>query len=194
MATGPVRTAAAAGNGSISRGGATMMRATVTRPHQWHIFAAALGAGLLLASCSSNATSAGSSPPPSPTSAAAAPSPTPTSARCQAAAALHASVEQLRHVKIGKGTADEIKSDLADVKGKLSALTAQLHGDLQAQTNAVKSAIVKLETAVSDMTTHFSASTAADVATAVAGVATATSSLLAALAPQCGSASASPST
>ena len=39
---------------------------------------------------------------------------------------------------------------------------------------------------------HCGASTAASVATAVGGVATATSSLLAALAPQCGSASASP--
>jgi len=163
-----------------------MMRATATRPHRWRILAAALGAGLLLAACSSNATSAGSSPSSSPTSAAAAaPSPTPTSARCQAVAALHASVEQLLHIKIGKGTADEIKSDLADVKEKLTALTAELHGEFQAQTNAVKSAIAKLETAVSDMTAHFSASTAAGVATAVGGVAAATSSLLAALAPQC---------
>jgi hypothetical protein len=170
-----------------------MMRATATRPHRWRILAAALGAGLLLAACSSNATSAGSSPSSSPTSAAAAaPSPTPTSARCQAVAALHASAEQLLHVKIGKGTADEIKSDLANVKEKLTALTAELHGEFQAQTNAVKSAIAKLETAVSDMTAHFSASTAAGVATAVGGVASATSSLLAALAPQCGSASASP--
>jgi len=94
-------------------------------------------------------------------------------------------VEQLLHVKIGKGTADEIKSDLANVKEKLTALTAELHGEFQAQTNAVKSAIAKLETAVSDMTAHFSASTAAGVATAVGGVAAATSSLLAALAPQC---------
>ena len=101
-------------------------------------------------------------------------------------------MEQLLHIKIGKGTADEIKSDLANVKEKLSALTAELHGEFQAQTNAVKSAIAKLETAVSDMTAHFSASTAAGVATAVGGVASATSSLLAALAPQCGSASASP--
>jgi hypothetical protein len=43
------------------------------------------------------------------------------------------------------------------------------------------------------MTAHFSASTASGVATALAGVATAASSLLAALAPKCGSASASPS-
>jgi len=88
-----------------------------------------------------------------------------------------------------EGTADEIKSDLAGVKAKLTALTAELHGEFQAQTDAVKSAIAKLQTAVSDMTAHVSASAASGVATALAGVASATRSLLAALAPQCGAAS-----
>jgi hypothetical protein len=102
-------------------------------------------------------------------------------------------VNTLRHVKIEKGAADEIKSDLADVKEKLSALTAELRGEFQADTNAVKSATAKLGTAVSSMTGHFSASTASGVTTAAAGVSMSASSLRAALTPQCGSASASPS-
>jgi hypothetical protein len=112
---------------------------------------------------------------------------------CQAAAGLRASVDTLTHVKIGKGTASEIKSDLADVEAKLTALTAQMHGEFQAQTSAVKSALDTLKTAVSNLTAHPSTSTVKGVATAVGGVATAASSLLASLAPQCGSASAPPS-
>jgi hypothetical protein len=112
---------------------------------------------------------------------------------CAAAAELRASVDTLLHIKIGKGTADEIKSDLANVEAKFKALTTELHGEFTAQTNAVRSALDGLKKAVSDLKAHFSTSTAAAVATAASGVAAAVSSLLAALAPQCGSASASPS-
>jgi len=200
----PVQLIAAVVNGRGFDDEANTMRATVTRPGRWRIVAAALAAGLLLAACSSSSTSSPSSSPspsatPAPTSAAAAaPTPTPTtpspaSAVCQAATDLRASVDTLTHVKIGKGTANEIKSDLADVEAKLTALTAQMHGEFQAQTTAVKSALDTLKTAVSNLTAHPSTSTVKGVATAVGGVATAASSLLASLAPQCGSASASPS-
>jgi hypothetical protein len=127
------------------------------------------------------------------TSAAAAPASGSTPARCQAVADLRASVEQLTHVKIGKGAADEIKSDVANVEAKFTALTAQLHGEFQAQTSAVKSALDALKTELSNVTAHPSTNTAKAVATALDNVATATRSLLAALAPQCGSASASAS-
>ena len=167
-----------------------------TGSHRWAIAAAA--AGLLLAACSSSSSSSPPSSSPSPsaapaaTSAAAVPAtPGPTPAVCEAAAGLRASVDTLTHVKIGKGTADEIKSDLANVEAKLTALTTELHGEFQAQTSAVKSAVGALKTAVSNLTAHPSTSTVKGVATAVGGVATAASSLLASLAPQCGSASAS---
>ncbi len=197
----PVQPIAGVVNGRGVDDEANTMRATVTRPARWRIVAAALAAGLLLAACSSSSTSSPSSSPspsatPAPTSATAAPTPTapsPTSAVCQAAAGLRASVDTLTHVKIGKGTANEIKSDLADVEAKLTALTAEMHGEFKAQTSAVKSALDTLKTAVSNLTAHPSASTVTGVATAVGGVATAASSLLASLAPQCGSASASPS-
>jgi len=165
----------------------------------WRIIAVAFAAGLLLAACSSSNTSSPSSSPsprgtPAPASAAAAPpSPSPAPGVCQAAAHLRASVDTLTHVKIGKGTASEIKSDLADVEAKFTALTGQLHGEFKTQTNAVKSALDMLKTAVSNLTAHPSTSTVKGVATALGGVATAASSLLASLAPQCGSSSPSPS-
>jgi hypothetical protein len=112
---------------------------------------------------------------------------------CQAAAGLRASVDTLTHVKIGKGTAEEIKSDLANVETAFTALTTQLHGEFKAQTSGVKAALDTLKTAVSNLTVHPSASTVTAVATAFGGVATAASSLLASLAPQCGSASPTPS-
>jgi hypothetical protein len=160
---------------------------------RWAIVVVTVITGLLLAACGSSTSPPASSPSPSPTSAAAAPAPSPTSAVCQAADGLRASVDALTHVKIGKGTVDEVKSDLANVEAKFTALTAEMRGEFKAQTNAVRSALDALKTAISDLTAHPSTSTVAAAAAALGGVTTAVSSLLAALAPHCGSASASPS-
>jgi hypothetical protein len=103
------------------------------------------------------------------------------------------SVDTLTHVKIGKGTVDEIKSDLANVEAKFTALTAELHGEYKAQTDAVRSALDALKTATGDLTAHPSVGTTKGVATALGGVATAVGNLLTSLAPHCGSVSASPS-
>jgi len=141
--------------------------------HGWRIIGVAVAGGLLCAACGSSTTSSpggGASPSPSPTPAAA-----------------------TSHVRIGKGTVDEIKSDVADVKAKLSALTASAHGQMQAQTSAVKAALDKVEKAVSDMSSHFSASTVKGVATALAGLSSAVGTLLTSLDPQCPNLSASPS-
>ena len=165
--------------------------------HGWRIIGVAVAGGLLCAACGSSTTSSpggGASPSPSPTPAAAtSPPASPASAVCQDAAALHASVDKLLHVRIGKGTVDEIKSDVADVKAQLSALTASAHGQMQAQTSAVKAALDKVEKAVSDMSSHFSASTVKGVATALAGLSSAVGTLLTSLDPQCPNLSASPS-
>ena len=197
MAIGPVQPTAGVVNACGGGDEANTIWATVTGPGRWRIAAAALAAGLLLAACSSSTSSPSSNPSPSATpaatAAAAAPAPSPTSAVCQAAAGLRASVDTLTHVKIGKGTADEIKSDLANVETAFTTLTTALHGEFNAQTGAVRSALDTLKTAVSNLTAHPSTSTVKAVVTALGGVATAASSLLAALAPQCGSASASPS-
>jgi hypothetical protein len=168
---------------------------TMRSMNWWRVAAAAVSAVLLMAACDSTAGSGsgGSASPSSSPAATAAPASGSASARCQAAADLRASVDQLTHVKIGKGTADEIKSDLANVEAKLTALTAQLHDELHAQASAVKSALDALRTALSNLTAQPSTSTAKGVATALDKVAATTRSLLSALAPECGSASASAS-
>jgi hypothetical protein len=194
---GPVQLNAGEVNGRGFDDEANTMRATVTRRRGWHIIAAALPAGLLLAACSSSSTSSPSSSPSlsttPPSSAAAASAPSGTSAVCPAAASLRASVDKLTHVKIGKGTVNDIKSDRANLEAKLTALTAELHGEFKAQTSAVKTALYTLKTATSNLAAHPSASTVTGVAAAISGVAAASSNLLATLAPRCGSASASPS-
>jgi hypothetical protein len=172
--------------GSLS--GDNTMRATVLRAGRLRILAVAV-AGLFLAACSSSTTTTS---PVSNTTTAASPTSSPTSAVCQAAAELRASVNALAHVKIGQGTVDEIKSDLANVEAKLTALTSELHNANKPQTAAVKTALDTLQTAVTNFSAHPSASTLGVVTTAVGGVTTAARNLLNSLAPQCGSATASP--
>ena len=188
-----------------SRSGDNTMRAAVFRPGRLCILAIAIVAGFLLSACSSTTTvspaagtttppAAGTtSPAPGATATAASPTATPTSAVCQAAAELRTSVNSLAHVKIGKGTVDEIKSDLADVEAKFTALTGELHNANKTQTSAVKTSLDTLKTAVSNLSANPSASNLRTVATAVGAVTTSAGTLLASLAPQCsGSATASP--
>jgi hypothetical protein len=66
-------------------------------------------------------------------------------------AALRASLDTLKHVTVGKGTADEIKGDLADVKAKLGAVKTELHGQWQAQVSALEDSLAKLQSAVNDL-------------------------------------------
>jgi hypothetical protein len=195
MALGPVRVTAGVVNDGDSRGeGGNNVRATVLRTGRWRIIVAALISGLLLAGCGSSATSSpSSSASPSAPATAASPAPTSTSAVCRAATDLRDSVAALAHVKPGTGTVGELRSDLADVQAKLTALKTELHDTFTAQTNAVQSALNTLKTAISNLSAHPSTSTVKGVATAVGGVTTAVGNLLTSLAPQCGSASVSPS-
>ena len=112
---------------------------------------------------------------------------------CQDVAALRASLDKLKHVTVGKGTVDEIKADLADVKAKLGAVKTELHGQWQAQVGALEDSLAKLQAAVNDLASNFSASTISGTVSALRGVAAAGSNLLAALSQQCPSASPSPS-
>jgi hypothetical protein len=154
--------------------------------------AVTLAAGLLAVGCGSGGLyGGGSSGTTSP--ATSAPAASPTSALCKDAAALRASLDKLKHVSIGPGTGDEIKADVADVKAKLTALTAQAHGELQAQSTALKTALLKLQGAASTLASNPSASAVSEVVAGVREVASSGSSLLAALSEQCPSVSASPS-
>jgi ribosomal protein L29 len=155
--------------------------------------AVTLAVGLLAVGCGSGGLyGGGSSGTTSP--ATSAPAASPTSALCQNAAALHASLNKLTHVSVGPGSGDEIKTDLADVKAKLNALRAQAHGELQAQTTALKTALTKLQGAASTLSSNPSASAVSGVVGALREVASSGSTLLAALSQKCPSASAAPST
>jgi len=173
-----------------------MRRVTAHRAPWWQTIALAAGTALLAAACGSSGGLYGGSSP-SPTSAAptsAAPAPSPTSALCQQAAALRASIHTLTDITVGQGMGDEIKSDLADVRSKLNAFTAQAHGQYHSQTSALSASLDKLQTAVSDLTANPSASTVSATVSALRDVSAAAGSLLSAIGKRCPGVSASPST
>jgi hypothetical protein len=153
--------------------------------------AATSGLALLAAACGPGATSSGGGTPSGGSTSAAAPSAAPgtTSVLCQDAAALRTSLSKLTHVSVGTGAANELKADLADAKTKLASLVADAHGQWQAQTAALKTALTTLKTAVASLAASPGASTVAGVVTALGSVSTAASSLLAALSTDCPSAS-----
>ena len=176
----------------------------------WKVWAVALATGLVTVACGSSSTSSGAASAPGSTTSAAPSSPaastpaastpaaftpaaSPASALCQDVAALRASLDKLKHVTVGKGTVDEIKADLADVKAKLGAVKTELHGQWQAQVGALEDSLAKLQAAVNDLASNFSASTISGTVSALRGVAAAGSNLLAALSQQCPSGSPSPS-
>ena len=181
-----------------------MRRPTLARP-AWKVGTVALAAGLVTVACGSSSTSSGAAGASSSTTSAApsslaastpaasTPTASPASALCQDVAALRASLDTLRHVTVGKGTVDEIKADLADVKAKLGVVKTELHGQWQAQVSALEDSLAKLQAAVNDLASNFSASTISGTVSALRGVAAAGSNLLAALSQQCPSASPSPS-
>jgi hypothetical protein len=167
----------------------------------WKAVPIALGTGLLVAACSSGSSSSGAASAPATSaaastsaSAAASAAPSPTSVLCQDVAALRTSLNTLTHIHVTKGAADEIKSDLADVKTKLTTLTTNAKGQWQSQSTDLKAALDKLQTATSDLAANPSVSTVSGVVTALGGVTSAASKLLAATSTDCPSASASPST
>jgi ribosomal protein L29 len=167
-----------------------MNAAAVTGPARWKMAAVTLAAGLLAVGCGSGGLYGGGGSSGSTSAAASSPAPSPTSALCQDAAALRASLNKLTHVSVAPGAGDEIKTDLADVKEKLNALRAQSHGELQAQTNALKTALLKLQGAASTLSSNPSASAVSDVVAALREVTSSGSTLLAALSKKCPSASA----
>jgi hypothetical protein len=152
------------------------------------------GLALLAAGCGSSGTPSGSTPagPASsastPASAASSPAPA-SSALCADAAALRASLDMLRHVSVGAGTVSEITADLNQVKTALTTFVHDAHGQWQAQTSALSSALAKLRTSVSNLAAHPGASAVSGVVVALGDVNTAAQNLLAAVNPSCLSAS-----
>jgi hypothetical protein len=178
-----------------------MKQGIVTRPAWWKLVMVVPGLALLVVACgsgggapSSTTPAASSSTPASPSSTPASPATSPLNAAvCADAAALRASLDKLKHVKVGKGTVSEIQADLKDVQANLTAFVNDAHGQWQAQTNALKSALAKLQTAVKTLAANFSISAVSDVLTAIGDVSTAGQNLLAAVNTRCPSASPTPS-
>ncbi len=144
------------------------------------------GLVLLAAGCGSGGSS--SSTPATATSSATTDSPAASpsnSVLCADAAALRASLDKLRQVKVGAGTVTEITADLNDVKTALTTFTDNARGQWQAQTSSLNSALDKLKTSVSNLAAHPGVSTASGVVTALGEVNTAAQNLLAAVNTSC---------
>jgi hypothetical protein len=160
----------------------------------WRELALAVCGLALLAGCSSGTATSASSPsaaaPASSPSAAASPS---GSDLCANAAALRASLDQLRHVNVQPGAVSQITSDLNDVKAALSKLVTDAHGQFQTQTSALSTTLDTLKTAVSSLGASPGVSTVSGVVSALGQVNTAAQNLLAAVNTDCPSASPSSS-
>ncbi len=152
------------------------------------------GLVLLAAGCGSGGGTSGA--PSSPTSSSTAASPAASasdSVLCADAAALRASLDKLRQVKVGAGTVNEITADLNDVKTALTTFANNARGQWQTQTSSLNSALAKLKTSVSNLAAHPGVSTVSGVAAALGGVNTAAQNLLSAVNTSCPSASSSSS-
>jgi len=174
-----------------------MKPGTVTRSARWKLVLVVCGLALLGAGCGSGSgTSAGStSSSASSSSTTASPAASPSnSVLCADVAALRASLDKLRHVKVGTGMVSEVTADLNDVKTALTTFVNDAHGQYQAQTSALSSALAKLKTSVSDLAPHPGASTVSGVVAALGEVNAAGQNLLAAVNTSCLSASPSSST
>lgn len=163
----------------------------VTRTARSKLVLAAFGLALL-AGCGSGSASPGGSPSAAPATSSSAASPS-SSSLCADAAALRASLDQLRHVNVQPGAVSEITSDLNNVRAALTKLVNNAHGRWQAQTSALSAALDTLKTAVSSLGASPGVSTVSGVVSALGQVNTAAQNLLAAVNTDCPSASSSPS-
>jgi len=160
----------------------------------WRRLALAVCGLALLPGCASGTTS----PASSPSAAASATSPSSSAppsglALCANADALRASVNQLRQVKVQAGAVSQITADINDVRAALTKLVNDAHGQWQAQTSALSSALDTLKTSVSSLAASPGVSTVSGVVSALGQVNTAAQSLLAAVNTDCPSASSSQS-
>jgi hypothetical protein len=162
-----------------------------TRPARYALGTIACGLALLAAAgCGSSSTSSAGTPAGAASSASGASSPAPaSSALCADAAALRASLDKLRHVNVGAGMVTEITADLNEVKTALTTVVNDAHGQWQAQTSSLSSALDKLRTAVSNLAANPGAGAISGVVAALGEVNTAAQNLLAAVNTSCLSAS-----
>ena len=166
---------------------------TGTGTARWKLVMIAGGLVLLAAGCGSGGGTSGAPSSPTSSSTAASPASPSDSVLCADAAALRASLDKLRQVKVGSGTVNEITADLNDVKTALTTFANNARGQWQTQTSSLNSALAKLKTSVSNLAAHPGVSTVSGVVAALGGVNTAAQNLLSAVNTSCPSASSSSS-
>lgn len=163
-------------------------RGSVTSSVRWRFAAMACGAALLTVACGSNSSTpaAGASPAAASPSGSAA-----SSALCADAAALRTSLNKLTKLQAsaGQGAANEVKSDLANVKTAATNFANDAKGEWQPQTSALKSALTSLQTQVQKLTANPTAAGVSSVVTALGQVTTAAERLFAAVGKDCPSGS-----
>jgi hypothetical protein len=150
----------------------------------------ALVAGILLMTgCGSSGSTSGSSSSASSSASSAASATTAGNTKvCQDVAALRASAAKMTHVTVSKGAVSTLAADAKDVRAKLTTLANDAGNQWSSQISALKSALSKLQSAVTGLGNGGSLSS---VASALAGTKTAAQNLLTAAGAQCPS---SPST
>ena len=161
-------------------------RGSVAKPARLRLAAIAGGVALLTVACGSGSSSTASGASSSP--AAASPSVSAaSSALCADAAALRTSLDKLTHVQAGagKGAANEIKADLANVKTAATSFANDAKGQWQSQTSSLKSALTSLQTEVQKLAANFSTAAVSSVVTALGQVTTAAEQLFATVGKAC---------
>ena len=155
------------------------------------------GLVLLAAACGSGGSGSGSpASAGSPSSTAAAPSAsgsaTSTSAAlCSDVAALRGSLQELTSIRPSANTVTEIRSAVQNVQTNLAALASAAGAVWNGQVQNLRSALAKLQSAVSTLAAQRNVSSVSGVVTALGGVSAAARQLLDAASPSCPSPSAS---
>ena len=148
---------------------------------------------LLAAACGSSGSASGSpSSAGSPSSSTAAPSASVSAALCSDVAALRGSLQELTSIRPSPSTATELTAAVQNVRTNLADLSTTAGALWNEQVGNLRSALTKLQSAVSTLAAQRNASSVSGVVTAVGGVSAAARQLLDAASPSCPSPSASP--
>jgi hypothetical protein len=147
---------------------------------------------LLAAACSSSGSASGSpSSAGSASSSTAAPSASDSAALCSDIAALRGSLQELTSIRPSPSAATELRAAVQMVQTNLAGLSTTAGALWNEQVGNLRSALTKLQSAVSTLATQRNASSVSGVVTAVGGVSAAARQLLDAASPSCPSPSAS---
>jgi len=155
----------------------------MTKPARWLLAVVGCGVVLLTAACgSSSSTASGGSSSPAGASPSAA-----SSALCADAAALRAALGKLSKVQAsaGQGAVDEVKADLAAVKGAATTFASDAKGEWQPQTSALKAALTSLQAEVQKLAANPTTAGVSSVITALGQVTTAAEQLFTAVGKDC---------